>query len=169
VKKILILIFGLILLGSNVFTQERKNMLTGKFGINFFGYNTTYLTTGILYHQEVRDGMYIVGGVDFGISRVSINSQIVGADFLIPMKIGIEFPFQVNIIKYGFGTGITPCFQFTYDGSGADFLIGPYINGSIRIKVHSVMSIFLQIQQDLLFGKPNWIYTGTSTNIGITF
>ncbi len=90
-------------------------------------------------------------------------------DHFDTLKIGIEFPFQVNIIKYGFGTGITPCFQFTDDGTGAEFLVGPYINGSIRIKVHPVMSIFLQIQQDLLFGKPDWIYTGTRMNLGITF
>lgn len=168
-KKILILVFGLVILGSNVFAQERKTMLTGELGINFFGYDTTYLTTGILYHMEVKDSMYIVGGVDFGISRVSSNSEIVGADFLIPLKIGIEFPFQVNNLKYGFGAGITPCFQFTYNDTGAEFLIGPYINGSIRIKVHPVMSVFLQLQQDLLFGKPDWIYTGTRMNLGITF
>jgi len=168
-KRILLLIFGILMLASTAFTQDKKTMLTGELGINFFGYDTPYLTTGILYHMEVREGMYIVGGADFGIHTETDDSGEVQADFLIPLKTGIYFPFQFNKINFGFGTGISPCFQFTHAGTGADFLIGPYINGSVRIQVHPVMSVFLQVQQDLLFGKPDWIYTGTRMNIGITF
>ena len=159
----------LFIAGANVYTLEGETQVTGGFGLNFFGYETIYLTTGILYQVEIKDGMDIVGGIDFGINTETNDSGKVEADFLIPLKIGIYFPFQDEKIKYGFGSGIAPCFQFTHDDSGAVFLIGPYVNGSMRIQVHPVMSIFLQVQQDLLFGKPNWIYSGSQIKLGITF
>jgi hypothetical protein len=31
------------------------------------------------------------------------------------------------------------------------------------------MSLVVQLQQDLLFGKPDWIYTATSISAGIAF
>jgi len=169
VKKLLIVLAGLLIITSVIFPLGGKTTATGEFGVNFFGYETIYLTTGVLYQVEIIDGMDFVGGADFGIHTVSSDSGEIEADFLIPLKIGIYFPFQVEKIQYGFGTGITPIFQKTYDGSGSEFVVGPYVNGSIRIKVHPVMSVYLQIQQDLLFGKPDWIYTGSRINIGISF
>ncbi len=168
-KKILSVIVGIFILTSAAFTSESGTVITGGFGINFFGYETTYLTTGILYQVEIRDGMDLVGGIDFGIHTETISSGEVEADFLIPLKVGIYFPFQGEKIKFGFGGGLSPCFQFTHDDEGAGFLIGPYITGSMRLKVHPVMSIFLQIQQDLLFGKPDWIYMGSQARLGISF
>ena len=168
-KKIILLISIFLIAISSITASDKKTMFTGEFGFNFFGYKTSYLTTGILYQVEIRDGMDLVSGVDFGIHTTNGNSGVIEADFLIPLKLGLYFPFQVERIQYGFGTGISPCFQKTYDGSGSDFLIGPYVNGSIRIKVHPVMSVYLQVQQDLLFGKPDWIYTGSRINIGISF
>lgn len=168
-KKIIMLIAGLFILSVAVIASERSSKFTGGFGINFFGYETTYLTTGFLYQVEIRDGMDFVGGADFGINTETNNSGEVKADFLIPLKVGVYFPFPGENITFGFGSGLSPCFQFTHDDSDAGFLVGPYINGSMRIRVHSVMSVFLQIQQDLLFGKPNWIYTGTQLKAGITF
>ncbi|MDA3938179.1 MAG: hypothetical protein PF693_02575 [Spirochaetia bacterium] len=158
-----------LIISSFVFASERKSMVTGEFGINYFGYETIYLTTGFLYQTEIREGMDLVGGADFGINTVTNESGEVEADFLIPLTIGIYFPFQLEKLKFGFGAGLSPCFQFTHDGEGAGFLIGPYINGSVRIKVHPVLSVFLQIQQDLLFGKPDWIYSGSRVNMGISF
>jgi len=169
VKKLLIVLTGLLIITSVLFPLGGKTTVTGEFGVNFFGYETIYLITGVLYQMEIIDGMDFVGGADFGIHTVSSASGEIEADFLIPLKIGIYFPFDVGQTKLGFGTGLTPCFQNTHDNSGANFLMGPYINGSMRIKVHPVMSVFLQVQQDLLFGKPEWIYTGSRINIGISF
>ncbi|MCD6396750.1 MAG: hypothetical protein J7L71_04370 [Spirochaetaceae bacterium] len=144
-KKLLILLAGLLIITSVSFPLGGKTTVTGEFGVNFFGYETPYLTTGVLYQVEIIDGMDFVGGADFGIHTKSSGSGEIEADFLIPLKIGIYFPFDVGQIKFGFGTGLTPCFQHTYDSSGAEFLMGPYINGSIRLKVHPVMSVFLQV------------------------
>ncbi len=168
-KKIVIAVAGLLILSSAGFALDGKTLVTGGFGLNFFGYETLYLTTGVLYQVEIKEGMDLVGGADFGIHTETSDSEEVEADFLIPLKIGIYFPFQGEKIKYGFGTGLTPCFQSKHDDTGAKFLVGPYVNGSMRIKVHPVMSIFLQIQQDLLFGKPDWIYMGSQVKLGISF
>lgn len=168
-KKNYIITAGLFILSIAIFASESKAMLTGGFGINYFGYDTLYLTTGFLYQAELRDGMDFVAGADFGINTNTNDSGDVEANFLIPLKIGVYFPFPGEKITYGFGSGLSPCFQFTHDDTGAGFLIGPYINGSIRIQVHPVMSIFLQVQQDLLFGKPNWIYSGSQIKLGISF
>ena len=168
-KKIVLIMFVFVIAVSSISALEGKSMLTGEFGFNYFAYKTLYLSTGVVYQVEVIEGMDIVGGADFGINTETGTSGEINANFLIPLKLGIYFPFQVEKIEYGFGTGITPTFQKTYDGSGAGFLIGPYINGSIRIKVHPVMSVYMQFQQDLLFGKPDWIYTGSRINIGISF
>ena len=168
-KKLVMVMVGFILVVSAVFASDSKSMVTGGFGINFIGYNTPYLTTGFLYQVEIKDGMDFVGGVDFGIRTDKNSADEVEADFLIPLKIGVYFPFQGEKMTFGFGSGLSPCFQFTHDDSGAGFLMGPYINGSIRVKVHPVMSVFLQIQQDLLFGKPDWIYSGSQFKLGISF
>ncbi len=168
-KKLLIVLAGLLIITSVIFPLGGGTIATGEFGVNFFGYETPYLTTGVLYQVEIVDGMDFVAGADFGIHRVADDSGDIQADFLIPLKLGIYFPFDLGQTEFGFGTGLTSCFQNTSDDTGADFLMGPYINGSLRVKVHPVMSIFLQIQQDLLFGKPNWIYTGSRINIGISF
>ncbi|MEA1910772.1 MAG: hypothetical protein U9N32_03730 [Spirochaetota bacterium] len=168
-KKLLIVITGLFILSAAAFASDSKTMLTGGFGVNFFGYKTPYLTTGFMYQVEIKEGMALVGGVDFGIYTDTNISGDVEADFLIPLKIGVYFPFPGEKITFGFGTGLSPCFQFTNDDSDASFLMGPYVNGSMRIKVHPVMSVFLQIQQDLLFGKPDWIYTGSQIKLGISF
>ena len=167
-KKTALIFLGLILSGG-LFAAEGDSLYTGNFGVNLFAYETAYLTTGIIYQIEVRQGMDFVGGADFGIHTEKDGSGTVQADFLVPLRIGLHFPFEGEKITFGFGSGLTPCFQSTHDESGAVFLMGPYVNCSMRIKVHPVLSIFLQVQQDLLFGKPDWIYTGSRFLLGISF
>ncbi len=145
------------------------SMVTGNFGVNLFAYNTTYLTTGVMYQRSVQSGMDMVVGADFGIHTEKNNEDEVQADFLVPVRLGLHFPFEGETVTYGFGTGLTPTFQFEQSEDSARFLMGPYVNGSVRIKVHPVMSVFLQYQQDLLFGEPDWIYTGSRFLIGISF
>lgn len=167
-KGIGIIVLGLLFVGG-VFAVEKNARYTGNLGLNLFGYKTSYLTTGIIYQVEVRKGMDFVGGIDFGIHTEKDENDEVQADFLIPLRIGLHFPFEGERITFGFGSGLSPCFQNTHDEEGASFLMGPYVNGSVRIKVHPVMSVFFQVQQDLLFGKPKWIYTGSRFLAGISF
>lgn len=157
----------LILIGCGPVVAD--SIVTGNFGVNLFAYDTTYLTTGVMYQKTVQPGMDMVVGGDFGIHTDKNDAGDVEADFLIPLRLGLHFPFQQQKVIYGFGAGITPTFQFKQSEDSAGFLMGPYVNGTVRIKVHPVMSVFLQYQQDLLFGEPEWIYTGSRFLIGISF
>ena len=168
-KKSISIIVLVFLFTGGAFAVEKAAQYTGNLGLNLFGYETAYLTTGIIYQVEVRKGMDFVGGIDFGIHTEKDEDDEVQADFLIPLRIGLHFPFERERLTFGFGSGLSPCFQSTHDKRGAKFLMGPYINGSVRIKVHPVMSVFFQVQQDLLFGKPKWIYTGSRFLAGISF
>lgn len=169
VKKLILVMTMNFIVITGIGAGEGDSLYTGNFGVNLFGYETAYLTTGIIYQVEVRDGMDFVGGADFGIHTEKDAGGDVQADFLIPLRIGLHFPFEGKNITFGFGSGLSPCFQNTHDESGAAFLMGPYINGSVRIKVHPVLSIFFQVQQDLLFGQPEWIYSGSRFVMGISF
>ena len=166
-KRILPAALLLILIGAGPVCAD--SMITGNFGVNLFAYETTYLTTGVMYQKSVQPGMDMVVGGDFGIHTEKNSAGEVQADFLIPLRLGLHFPFQQKKATYGFGAGLTPTFQFEQSEDSAGFLMGPYVNGSVRIKVHPVMSVFLQYQQDLLFGEPEWIYTGSRFLIGISF
>ncbi len=162
-------IFIILCVATLAFAEGPKSLVSGNLGVNFFNYKTVYLTTGITYQTQVRPGMDVVGGADFGIHTEQTASGATQADFLIPLKIGLNFPFETPKAIYGLGTGIRPCFQSTSDTNAPSFLMGPYINGTVRFQVHPVMSLIFQFQQDLLFGKPDWIYTATSISAGIAF
>ena len=161
------ILFAALVLSTASVPAFSDSMFTGNFGVNFFTYETVYLTTGVTYQHSVREAMDLVYGADFGISTEKEGDDV-EASFLIPVKLGLHFPFGGETFTYGIGTGVSPSFTF---GKSDDpgFLMGPYINASARIKVHPVMSIFLQVQQDLLFGAPEWIYTGTRLQVGISF
>ncbi len=162
------LLLGILVFTSAVLPAASDSMFTGSFGVNIFTYNTVYLTTGATYQHSLREAMDIVYGADFGINTVEEGDEV-KANFLVPAKLGLYFPFGGEKITYGLGTGISPCFTFGSTNEDPGFLMGPYLNGSVRIQVHPVMSVFFQVQQDLLFGAPEWIYTGTRFQLGISF
>ncbi|MFO7850018.1 MAG: hypothetical protein R6V67_08675 [Spirochaetia bacterium] len=162
------IIIAALILGAFSMPVFSESMFTGKFGVNFFTYKTVYLTTGAAYQHSIREAMNLVYGADFGIHTKENDEGDVEASFLVPLKLGLNFPFGGDTVSYSVGTGISPSFTFG-ESSDPGFLMGPYLNGSMRIKVHPVMSIFLQVQQDLLFGAPEWIYTGTRMQLGISF
>lgn len=53
------LLFFIIALGvlTSATAEEGKKVFTGNLGMNFFGYETVYLTTGLVYQVEVQQGM----------------------------------------------------------------------------------------------------------------
>ncbi|HDQ14826.1 MAG TPA: hypothetical protein ENN41_08430 [Sediminispirochaeta sp.] len=167
-KKLLtFLLIGLALVHASG-AVEGESLITGDFGINYFGYETLYLTTGMIYQIEAEQGMDFVVGADFGIHTEQVDGKT-EASFLIPLKLGLSFPFDGERVDYAFGVGLSPNFQFSQESSASNFLMGPYVNGTMRLRVHPVMSVFVQLQQDLLFGKPEWIYTGSRFVVGVSF
>ena len=165
-RKAKVLVAALTLVGLAL-PLYAESQFTGSFGVNFFTYETPYLTTGVMYQHSVREKMDLVYGADFGIHTEQKDGDV-EASFLVPAKLGLHFPFGEDVFTYGVGTGISPSFAFG-ENDDPGFLIGPYLSGTMRVQVHPVMSIFMQVQQDLLFGAPKWIYTGTRLQIGISF
>jgi hypothetical protein len=144
-------------------------LVSGNFGFNYYSYEELYLTTGLSYQFPVQEAMDLVIGADFGVSTTENEAGEVQANFLIPLKLGLNFPFPGDTFSYSFGAGITPNLNYGYDIQGVSFRMGPYIHGLVRMQVHPVMSLFLRFEQDLLFGAPRWIYTGSQLAVGISF
>lgn len=143
-------------------------LVSGSFGFNYYCYEDIYLTTGVSYQHPVREDMDMVVGADFGVSTYQSAGEV-KANFLIPIQVGLNFPFPGETVSYAFGTGITPNLNYGADVEGISLRIGPYVHGLMRMQVHPVMSIFLRAEQDLLFGAPRWIYTGSRVAVGISF
>lgn len=139
-------------------------------GGNFFRYDTAYLTTGVSSLTNLRDDLELDIGVFFGIATEEDNEGETVPSFLIPVNLGLNFLFPTESAVFLLGAGVTPVFNFSdEDTGGNDFLMGPYIAAGARLKIHPVMSWFVQAQQDLLIGGDDWINTATRLTTGINF
>ena len=49
------------------------------------------------------------------------------------------------------------------------FLMGPYLKGAFRLRVHPIMHWYLEYQQDLLIGGDEWINAASRITTGINF
>jgi hypothetical protein len=47
--------------------------------------------------------------------------------------------------------------------------MGPYLKAEVRAKVHRIMSLIVELQQDLLIGGPAWVNTSTRISAGVNF
>ncbi len=147
-----------------------ESSLSTYIGGAFYRYNEAYLLTGATYLATTREQMELNLGVDFGIATVEESTGEILPRFFIPVNIGINFTFPGDPLTFYFGPGLTPVFMIR-PGSDTQFtfLLGPYAKIGIRLRVHSIMSIIVETQQDLLFGGPKWVNTTTRVVAGIDF
>lgn len=138
-------------------------------GGNFFRYDEFYLATGATLLWETTEQMEFQIGADFAIRTTEDEDGDTVPRILVPVTVGMNFLFPGQGITGLFGAGLTPNFWFRTDESDSRFLMGPYAKAGIRAEVHEVMSWFLEIQQDLLFGGTEWINTGTRVQTGIVY
>lgn len=168
-RAIIILLCGLALAAP---AAAQSSISTGV-GVNFFRYNTTYLTAlSAAYHHEIQDGLEVNIGGDFNITTRENDDGDVKPRFVIPANLGLNFTFPQETVTFLFGTGLTPVFNINTDEEGSDdfrFYMGPYIKGAMRVKVHPIMSWFVEYQQDLLIGGSNWINSSSRVLTGINF
>lgn len=158
----------LVLLCMTALPMAAEELISGGFGVNYYSYDELYLTTGLSYQVPLEEAMELVLGADFGVSTDQSGGDI-RANFLIPVRIGLNFPFPGETASYSFGAGINPNINYGDDISGVELRMGPYVHGLLRFQVHPVMSVFLRFEQNLLFGPPRWIYTGSNLTLGISF
>ncbi len=149
------------------------NSFSAGIGVNFFRYETTYLTVlSATYHHELQDGLELNIGGDFNITTKENDDGDVKPRFVLPANIGLNFTFPQERVTFLFGTGLTPVFNINTDETGSDdfrFYMGPYVKGAMRVKVHPIMSWFVEYQQDLLIGGNDWINSASRIMTGINF
>ena len=162
-----ILVTLLIMLCAPVFAQ---NSLSTYIGGAFYRYEEAYLLTGLTYHATVREQMELNLGVDFGIATTEGEGGEILPRFFIPANFGINFTFAGDPMAFYFGPGLSPVFILRPgDTDTFTFNLGPYAKIGLRFKVHSIMSVLVELQQDLLVGGPKWVNTGTRVLGGINF
>ncbi len=139
-------------------------------GVNFFRYETPYLTAlSATYLPELTDGLELNLGAEFGITTEEVDGSQ-QPRILLPFNVGLNFTFPREQMTYVFGVGLSPVFNFMPDADpDFRFYMGPYLKGAVRVRVHPIMSWFLEAQQDLLIGGPAWINTSTRLATGINF
>ncbi len=136
-------------------------------GFDFFNYRAgdNYLSTSVTLLQMLGDEIELNLGSEFGLTTEP--------QFFIPINAGLNFRFPVRD-RFGFmlGLGLTPVFlreKSAGDSFRTRFYMGPYLKGGFQIQTHRYMSVFVELQQDLLIGAPDWINTATRIHGGIIF
>lgn len=135
-------------------------------GGDFFNYKNAFLDIGASCVIPVAKNMELNFGANFGIATETEGSAT-EANFYIPLDFGLNFIFNdQSKMSFLAGAGITPQLLILDE---TRFYMGPYFKGGIRVKVHENMKWFLEVQQDLLIGAPQWINTATRARTGILF
>ncbi len=160
-----ILLISMILCAAATGLSAQPSFSAG-IGGDFFNYEKNFLDMGSSMVVPIAEGMELNLGVNFGIATETEDSDV-DASFYIPFDLGLNFLFnEEQALQYLVGVGLTP--QFLFD-DGTDFYMGPYAKGGIRVKVHEYMKWFIELQQDLVIGAPDWINTVTRVKTGVLF
>ncbi|POR02210.1 hypothetical protein AU468_06360 [Alkalispirochaeta sphaeroplastigenens] len=165
----LILVVAALALGGAPLAGQSS--FSGGMGVNFFRYDTAYLTAlSATYLHDLGEGLELNLGAEFGINTDENDKGDTVPSFLIPLNLGLNFTFPRDAVTFVFGTGISPVFNFNPDTDDEFlFYMGPYAKGAVRVRVHPIMSLYTEVQQDLLIGGTDWINTGTRFSLGINF
>ncbi|MCF7928705.1 MAG: hypothetical protein K9L68_07005 [Spirochaetales bacterium] len=145
-------------------------LFAGSLGVDFFLYEQVFLSTGFDYMQPIREGLELNLGFAFDISTTDAGADV-QASFLFPFDIGLNAIFPGDPVDVTFGAGVTPVVYIPAEALNEEtsLYIGPYLKGGLRFQVHPVVQLFVDAQQDLLFGGEEWIYTQTRLSAGIVF
>jgi hypothetical protein len=148
-----------------------ESSFTAFIGTNFFNYERTYLTTGIAYLPMLEDQLELNMAAAFNIYTESNEAgTVVNPYFLIPANLGLNFLYPGDTVAFLFGIGLTPVLSIRQSQQPSVlFYMGPYLKAEVRAKVHRIMSLILELQQDLLIGGPTWVNTSTRISAGVNF
>ena len=164
---VILLIMLLFMLPTVGYSQSALSTYIG--GL-FHRYTESYLLTGATFVTTIREQMELDLGVDFGIRTFEDGAGTVTPQFFVPIDIGLNFTFPGEIFTFFVGPGLSPAFMIRPDQDPiTTFLIGPFVKAGMRIRVHAVMSVLVEVQQDLLFGGSKWLNTNTRVLGGISF
>ena len=160
------ILLPLIIMCAGLSALHAQPSFSAGIGGDFFNYDKAFLDMGGSMVIPIAEGMEFNLGVNFGIATETEGSDV-DASFYLPFDIGLNFVFnEEETLHYLVGVGLSP--QFMFD-DGTDFYMGPYVKGGLRLSVHEYMKWFIELQQDLVIGAPDWINTVTRVKTGILF
>lgn len=146
--------------------EYRVPTVAAHLGMDFFAWRTPFLVTGVDLHFQLQPALYALLGADFGI-HVEDTGGEPDPSFLFPIRGGLLFPFpRGERLSLAVTAGISPVFLL---GDTTSFQIGPWAGISARFSIHPVLSLFIDLRQNLLFGGDSWISTGTRISGGFSF
>ncbi len=135
-------------------------------GADFFTYERTFLDLHATFLKQVKPDVELSLGGSFALATRDDNGTV-KADFFIPLDGGVNFLFPINKeFSTLVGFGLTA--QFLLE-SERRFYMGPFMKLGARYRIHPYMTWYLEILQDLVIGKPDWINISTRFGSGILF
>ncbi len=159
----------MFLLVSSVSVLAADISISTGIGVNFFRAERPYLTAlSVTYQPVIAEGLELNIGSEFAITTEGDGGQT-NPNILLPFNIGLNFTFPQEASTFLFGVGITPVFSFMPEDDNFQFYMGPYVKGALQVRVHPIMSWFMEAKQDLLIGGPEWINSSTRLLTGINF
>ena len=161
-KKVLLLISFITAGAAGAFAAP---LIPFTFGGAFPNYDNAYMTVGSGIYFPLQNNIELAFSGAFGIRTEEAGNGDINADFFIPFNGGVNFLFPVQQnLTFVSGIGVSAQMEFS---DSFTFLMGPYVSGAVRYRVHRNMQLTLMVQQDLLFGPPKWINTNTHVSGGI--
>lgn len=129
-------------------------------GANFFSYETIALETALGAVFPLDEGLSIEARAAY-----AIHPEATEAFMAIPLQAGVRFSFQAQPFGFHCSVGVSPVITV----NPGSFRIGPYLAAEGTVRVHRFMELALFAEQDLLFGGPTYVATGTRLGAGLRF
>ncbi|HRY72483.1 MAG TPA: hypothetical protein P5165_04580 [Spirochaetia bacterium] len=129
-------------------------------GANFFGYDYTALETGVGVAIPLQEGLAFEAKAAYAV-RPSAGDAFMA----IPLQAGVRFAFGSGPLGFTCALGMEPVFVL----NPSSFRLGPYLGLEAALRVHQYLEVFAGVEQNLLFGGPSYVATGTRIQGGLRF
>ena len=129
-------------------------------GANFFEYSQTALETSLGAVVPLQEGLSFEARAAYAVKPATDS-----AFMAFPFQAGVRFSFGAQPAGFHCSVGLEPVFTRNPDS----FRLGPYLGIEGSLRVHPYMELFLGLEQDLLFGGPDYVTTGSRVAGGLRF
>ena len=162
-KKALSMFICILVMGGAVTVHAGSTGLSAGLALDFPHYEGLYLEPSFGIHTGLFSGVNLDLGAGLGIRMVEGIPW-----FVLPVRAGVDFLFaEGESLVPALGVGLAPTIAW-HEGEGS-FSMGPYIKGSLKARIHPLMSWYVMAEQALLIGPPRWLSTGTRLETGVDF
>lgn len=152
------IIFALLVLGSLAFAAPAT--YSAFLGANFFEYADTALETGVGVAIPIQQGLAFEASASYAIKPAESDPFMA-----VPVLAGVRFSFDAKPFALHCSVGLEPVFVL----KPSSFRFGPYLGVSGSLRVHEFLELFAGVEQNLLFGGPDYVSTSTKVMGGLRF